>query len=155
SGRHHELLLVVTTRTQRLDEGGGREGRPDRGTYATLLPAARPQAGDGTPPPDQIILSMVHGYRRTGTAIVIDGTSCEILDDAPGAFGYAATHLGAEDEVVWDIRGHGLTQHGPGIYTLNVPDGGRVVLDTTVEARAPGSGDDGGRSDFLRWLLAL
>jgi hypothetical protein len=156
-GTHHELLLVITTRTQQVTRGRATREGLDRAPQVPLMQAAGQLGQEPGPSYDQAILTIIHGYRRTGQAIVIDGTSCEILDDSPGAFGYAATHFGAGDELAWDIRGRGLTQRGPGVYTLTVPDGGRVILDTTVAARPPGSGNGDGDSwrDLLLWLLAL
>jgi hypothetical protein len=164
-GSHHELLLVITTRTHDVIRERVAVGSSDRTFFLPFLQAVFQQGAGPGPSFDQVILSIVHGYRRTGESIVIGGTSCEILDDSPGAFGYAATHQGAGDDVAWDIQGPGLTQHRPGIYTLRVPDGGRVVLDTTAETTRPGhhgggSGGEGGSSppswrDLLLMLIAL
>jgi hypothetical protein len=146
SGKH-DFLLFTTARSQRIPRGGGE-----------LASRFEPQgiagiAAQGEQQFDQIWLWIVHGYRRTGQTITIGGRTCEILDDSPGAFGYVGPHVGVDDALRSRISGPGVRGHGRGVYSVQVPDGGSVVVDTVVSVgqAAPGGEPTG----VLDWLVRL
>jgi len=98
-------------------------------------------------------MSAARGIRRRAT---VKGTTFEILDDSPGAFGYVASHEGTSDVFTYQLSGGGIRHEGGNGYSLKVPDGGEVALNTRLEAGLPPQpGPDVRRLPWWVWLLLL
>jgi hypothetical protein len=155
----HDFVLMVNVRRFMIPriptgggngEGGGNGGGGEGGGNGGGGPinvAAIGTHGDG----ERLLPTwtwFVHGYRVTGEDLEIDGTNFKILDPAPGAFGYVAQHDGPQtDELSFDLSGGGIRRRGNGVYTIRVPDGGSVTINTKVEAGPLPSKEN--------WLLRL
>ena len=58
------------------------------------------------------------------------------------AFGVAAYHVGLNDNFSWALDAPGLSNHGNGIHSLKVPDGGAVTLNVRLSAIPEGPAGD-------------
>jgi hypothetical protein len=149
---HHNFLLLVDVRKFMVpplgdgDDGDGKGG----GGGGPINVAAIGTHGEG----ERLLPTwtwIVHGYRDTGQTLRVQGTRYRIFDPTPGAFGYVAQHDGPEShELSFDLSGGGIQRHAEHSYTLPVPDGGAVTINTRVEAGPPRR-----RRGLLWWLLQL
>jgi hypothetical protein len=158
---NHDFVLLTRARKIVMPVSRLEQGRP-----GFTNPAAGPVTGGGTTLRGSTVtyLWITEGYRRTGLTLTIDGTLTEILDEAPGAFGYVAQHTSAQGEDVlrWDLSGPGLVKVRDGVYALPVPHNGAVTINTRVWTEEPGAvGPGGGLGDMLKklpwwvWLILL
>jgi hypothetical protein len=85
---------------------------------------------------------ITEGYRRTDTYLQIDDKKMVVLDETPGAFGIAAHHVGEQDRFSWSIDAPGLGNHGKGVHSLKVPNGGAVTLNVRLSASPDGPAGD-------------
>lgn len=88
---------------------------------------------------DVVYLWITEGYRKTESTLTIEGTTYDVLDDGPGAFGYVGTHVGAADSLKWQLTGPGLQHRGNGVYSIPVPHNSAVRINTRVWTDAPGT----------------
>jgi hypothetical protein len=135
----HDFVLMVNVRrfmVPRIPTGGNGEGGGGDGDGGggPINLAAIGTHGDR----ERLLPTwtwIVHGYRVTGEDLEINGKNFKILDPAPGAFGYVAQHDGPQtDELSFELSGGGIRRRGNGAYTIRVPDGGSVNINTKVEA---------------------
>jgi hypothetical protein len=124
-GSDHDFLLSVNVREIKMPA----EEEPRAAVARTLAiaPSREPTVA-------VVWLWIVHGYRRTGMTLEIEGTKYELLDDSPGAFGAVATHDDATDVFGYQLSGKGLEHLGRNSYSLRVPQNGSVTIDTQISA---------------------
>lgn len=85
---------------------------------------------------------ITEGYRRTDSYLQVGDKKMVVLDETPGAFGIAAHHVGLNDNLSWQLEAPGLSNHGNGIHSLKVPDGGSVTLGIKLSASPEGPAGD-------------
>jgi len=108
---------------------------------------------DEGPPPDLVhFIWIAEGYRRTGDTLTIGDKTTEVLDESPGAFGFVAEHQGIDDTLEWSLTGPGLSRLGGGVWSLKVPDGGSVTINTTLKTVPP---EQSGKWRQIPWWLWL
>jgi hypothetical protein len=123
----HDFLLVTNTRLVSLPGGGDGDGD---GPDIDLRAAVRHRRVSA------VFVWIVHGYRITGDSLTIRGRKYEILDPAPGQFGFIAEHDDLEHALTSDFSGAGIRRDG-NVYRLRVPRDGTVTIRTRVEAAEP------------------
>jgi hypothetical protein len=117
---HHDFVLVVNVRQLR--------GITDDGEFRA--PAAVLKQ------PVQWIW-ILSGYRRTGNTITLRRKTFEVLDASPGAFGFVFNHGDITDQLKYSLTGGGIRPVGSNMYSLQVPNGGEVVINTGFKTAPP------------------